>query len=222
PLARPFSRRREAFARRGSILHFLAEIAAQQVLLQNDSVAVVDRDLARLVGIGQPPGFRQRLVAVGEPASRLALAFLCYGPAPFGWMNSVNVASQHCPSRSGGLGSPTRSRRAAFRYCYAGSVLKKETGTGVNRSRVKDAGGKPATGRLCRTGPGVLGRGSGPAHTPHRCGMVENALRANAFHRSVGFLLRGGGDPLICDQLTSVSAVRAGSSVPRGACGAAW
>src|ERR1051325_5127786 len=98
---------------RGSILHFLAEVAAEQMLFENDAVAIVDRDFARLVGIGEPPGLRQCFLPVGKPAPRLAFAFLGHGPAPFRRMNPVDVASQHCPSVTDSLGSPTRPPRAA-------------------------------------------------------------------------------------------------------------
>ena len=75
----------------------------------------------------------------------------------------------------------------------------------------------PRQGDFAEPDQRFKGEGPGLAHMPHFYDMVENAHCANAFHRSVDFLLRGGSDPLICDQLTSVSAVRAGSSVPRGA-----
>src|SRR5207302_11464004 len=70
----------------------------------------------------------------------------------------------------------------------ASPVRQKETGTGLGRSRIKYAGGKPATGRLCRTGPGILGRGPGSRPPSHRCDMPINAQRAKPFQRSVAIL----------------------------------
>src|SRR5579872_1299539 len=47
--------------------------------------------------------------------------------------------------------------------------------TGIGRPIPdQDAGGKPATGRLCRTGPRLYRRGSGASPTvPHRCDKVR-------------------------------------------------
>src|SRR4051794_32570668 len=115
----------------------LAEIAAEQMLLEDDAVAIVERDLARLVGIGEPLGFRQRLAAADEAGPRSALPLLGDGPAAFRRMDSIDVTSQHDPSRLPFPGPPTRRRRAAFPGCTAGGgpLCCKKNGIGVHRSR---------------------------------------------------------------------------------------
>src|ERR1700687_3861412 len=61
----------------------LAEIAAEQLFIEDDAVAVIEGDLARLIGIGQPAGFRQRLLAAGEAGARFAFSFLGHDPTLF-------------------------------------------------------------------------------------------------------------------------------------------
>src|SRR5437764_14154403 len=67
----------------------LAQITAEQMLLEDNAVAIVEGDLARLIGIGEPAGFRQRLIAAGKAGSRLALPVLGDGPAPLRRMDSI-------------------------------------------------------------------------------------------------------------------------------------
>jgi len=82
-----------------------------------------------------------------------------------------------------GLGSPTRRRHATFPDLAGGTPqidanrgqAAKKTGPAL-ADPGKYAGGKPATGRLCRTGPEFKGEGPELAHMPHLCDMVENAL----------------------------------------------
>jgi hypothetical protein len=57
----------------------------------------------------------------------------------------------------------------------------------LRRSRIKCAGGKPATGRLCRTGPEISGEGPGLAHPSHRCDTIQNAAIAFRFPDSCRF-----------------------------------
>ena len=58
-----------------SILQFLAEIVAEELLFQDDPIAIVDGYLARLIGIRQPVCFRYRLFSVAKAGTRLAFSF---------------------------------------------------------------------------------------------------------------------------------------------------
>ena len=152
-----------------SPVEFLAQIGAEQTLFEDHAVAVIDQDPAWLIGVGQPAGRDDRLLASAEFAARLSFAFLCYRPAPARpdepdrrgvpasipprslIMGSVCAANTPPPS-----GVPARAAGRSSWRLYGAVVLQKETGISVcRRSRIKAAGGKPATGRLCRTGPRI-------------------------------------------------------------------
>src|SRR5712672_3073489 len=160
----PLSGRSNWPSRIRSSADLLAEIAAEQLLVEDDAVAVIKGDLARLVGIGQSASFRQRLFAADEAGARFAFSFLGHDPTLFRRMDSIDMASQHDPSREcdgfsaqnlardmahfgyaqlDGLGSPTRRRHATFPDLTGGTPqidanrgqASKKNGTGVSRSR---------------------------------------------------------------------------------------
>src|ERR1700731_3272613 len=81
-----------------------------------------------------------------------------------------------------GLGSPTRRRDVAFPVPAgkrAGDPresrpCRKKAGPAL-ADPGKYAGGKPATGRLCRIGPAFKGEGPELARMTHLCDMALNA-----------------------------------------------
>src|SRR5712672_771849 len=200
----PLSGRSNWPPRMRSSADLLAEIAAEQLLVEDDAVAVIKGDLARLVGIGQSASFRQRLFAAGEAGARFAFSFLGHDPTLFRRMDSIDMASQHDPSREcdgfplktwpeiwrisdmpnsmasarqhgGAMPRSQILREARRRSTQIAARPLKKTGPAL-ADPGKYAGGKPATGRLCRTGPEFKGEGPELAHMPHLCDMVENAL----------------------------------------------
>src|SRR5829696_5525422 len=86
------ARRRRSLRR---VVELPAQIAAEQAFFEDDAVAVIDHDPARLVVVGELARFRQRLLAGGEFAERLGLALFCDGPPTALVMDTIDMASEH-------------------------------------------------------------------------------------------------------------------------------
>src|SRR5207248_4802588 len=117
-------------------IQLLAQIVAEHVLLQNSAGAIIDNDLARLVGFGPAARLGDGVLTPAELGRGFRITFLADCPASFLRMHSINVASQHLGlSLAASICSPTQADGGRSPRRSAGRALEKETGTGLGRSR---------------------------------------------------------------------------------------